>query len=329
MLNIALIGCGHIHTPSFIKRFMARSDINVAAVWDHDTDRAKKNAAETKSQVKELDHILADKDITTAVICSETNRHAELVRKAVMAGKNIYVEKPLGFTAEDATQMAKLINEKGVIFNTGYMKRGFPEFLFIKKLIEDGTLGKITRVRLSNCHGGSLGRWFDNDWRWMADPSIAGCGAFGDLGTHALDLLMWWFGKPSKVTADIKVVLGNYGDCDESGEALLTFPDGMTATLAAAWVDVADPVSALVSGTKGHVAVIDNNVFLKCDAIPGADGKTPVTNLPQPLSHAIDQFLDAAQGIPAALISADEAALRNLVMEKLYEASRQKAWLDC
>ena len=43
--------------------------------------------------------------------------------------------------------------------------------------IAKGSFGKITRVRHSNCHAGSLKGWFDTDWRWMADPKIAGVGA--------------------------------------------------------------------------------------------------------------------------------------------------------
>ena len=43
-----------------------------------------------------------------------------------------------------------------------------------------------------------------SEWRWMADPKIAGVGAFGDLGTHKLDILMWLLGDIESVTADIK-----------------------------------------------------------------------------------------------------------------------------
>ncbi len=39
--NVALVGCGHIHTPGFVKRLQARDDINVTAVWDHDAERAQ------------------------------------------------------------------------------------------------------------------------------------------------------------------------------------------------------------------------------------------------------------------------------------------------
>ncbi len=327
MLKVAFVGCAHIHTPGFIRMLSERKDVEVAGVWDHDAARAAKNAEATHSRVLPLETILEDASITTVIICSETNRHGELIAKTAAARKHTYAEKPLGFSAKDALVAAKQLNEAGVVFNTGYFQRGLPQNLFIRKLIQDGTLGTITRARYSNCHSGSLGKWFDTDWRWMADPSIAGCGAFGDLGTHALDILMWWFGKPAKVVSDIKVVTGHYGDCDESGEAILVFPNGVTATLAAAWVDVQDPMQSFVSGTKGYVSVIGGKVYLKCADVEGADGVTPYTALPNALPHAFNLFLDAAMGKPASLVTPDEAAQRSVVMEAIYQSNERKGWV--
>ena len=89
----------------------------------------------------------------------------------------------------------------------------------------------------------------------MADPAQAGVGGFGDLGTHSLDILLWLMGGVKDVTASIKAVTSRYGDCDETGEALLNFTSGAIGTLGAGWVDVAHPISVIVSGTQGHAYV--------------------------------------------------------------------------
>lgn len=83
-----------------------------------------------------------------------------------------------------------------------------PAHQFIKKQIEAGTLGKITRVRHSNVHSGSIGRWFDSGWfkdgwMWMTDPEMAGVGAFGDLGAYSLDILMWLMDDVETLTAQV------------------------------------------------------------------------------------------------------------------------------
>ena len=328
MKRIAIAGCAHIHTPNFVKTLKERKDLQVAGVWDHDSLRARENAEILNTQGYDSDtEIWNDPSIDAVVICAETNRHKELVLRAAEAGKHMFVEKPLGFAAKDALEMADAIEKAGVLFQTGYFMRGNPVHLFLKQQIEAGAFGKITRIRHSNCHCGSLGGWFDTQWRWMADPAIAGCGAFGDLGTHSLDIMLWFMGMPERVTADIHTVTGRYGaDCDESGEGLLHFPCGAVGTLAGGWVDLANPVTCEISGTEGHASVVNGQLFFKSNHVTGADGKEPWTILPDAWPHAFVLFLDALTGGKAKLVSAREAAQRSVVMEAMYRAAKKTQW---
>jgi predicted dehydrogenase len=328
-MTLALVGCAHIHTPSYVGHLAKRPDVGVKYVWDHDRARAAKRASELKAKpVADPAEVWSDHSVSSVVICSETNRHRDLVLAAAKAGKHMFVEKPLGIAARESADMAAAIEKAGVLFTTGYFMRTQPHHLFLKDQVAKGTFGKITRVRGSNCHSGSLGGWFDTEWRWMADPKIAGVGAFGDLGTHSLDILMWLLGDVASVTADIKVVTGRYGDCDETGEALLRFKSGVIGTLAAGWVDVDNPVTLLISGTEGHAAVIKDKLYVNSRHLQGADGQTPWTDLPPALPAPMDQFLDAVSGkkVPS-LVTPREAAARVSVMEAAYAGSRSHSWV--
>lgn len=331
MPTVALIGCAHIHTPGFMKRIKARTDTKVKYVWDHDAARAEKNAAELGNGVvvADLNRIWSDPEVAGVVVCSETNRHEELVLPAATAKKHLFVEKPLGLGANDAHRMAEAIEKAGVIFQTGYFSRGKPEHQFVREQIRKGALGKVTRARHSNCHGGALGGWFDTEWRWMADPKIAGCGAYGDLGTHSLDILMWLLGDVAEVTGALDNGTARYAGCDELGEGLLRFKSGVIATLAAGWVDVANPVSFLVSGTEGHACVAFGSFYFQSKQVEGADGKQPWTKLPEAWPHAFELFLDAVGGkADLPLVGAREAAQRSAVMEAIYEGAQKKAWVQ-
>ena len=275
-----LRGLAHIHTPGFLDLLKKRSDVKIKCIWDHDEARASKCAAANGLPLaKDVKEIWSDPEITAVVICSETNRHLELVLAAAKAGKHMFVEKPLGITARESSEMADAIEKAKLLFTTGYFMRTDPKHLFLKDEIAKGNFGKITRVRGSNCHSGSLGGWFDTDWRWMADPKIAGVGAFGDLGTHKLDILMWLMGDVDSVTADVRSITGRYGDCDETGEGLIQFKNGVIGTLAAGWVDVEDPVQLLISGTEGHAVIVDNLLYYRSKKVPGTDSKDPYTKL--------------------------------------------------
>lgn len=324
---VALVGGAHIHTPGFIDALNKREDVTTRYVWDHDADRAVRQAEALNAAVADLARIWGDPDVAAVIICSETDRHAELVAAAADAGKHMFVEKPLGITAQESFQMAAAIEKAGLLFTTGYFNRGLPIHLFLRDQIARGAFGKITRVRGSNCHSGSLGGWFDTDYRWMAEPKVAGVGAFGDLGTHLLDIMMWLVGDVRTVTADIRDVTGRYPGCDETGEALMEFESGVIGTLAAGWVDVANPVSLLISGTEGHAAVINRELFFQSSHVEGADGKTPWTDLPAPLAPPLYQLLDAVQGgATDTLVTPAEAAARVAVMEAAYQAAEARAW---
>jgi predicted dehydrogenase len=336
MIQTALVGCAHIHTPGFLKKLKERSDIAVKLVWDHDAGRAEVNAGELKAQTTgSLEKVWQDPQIQAVVICSETDRHEPLVLAAAEAKKHMFVEKPLGMGAADGYRMAEAIDSAGVLFQTGYFMRSNPINLFLREQVRKGSFGKITRVRGSNCHGGALGGWFDakpqdraHDWRWMADPKVAGVGAFGDLGTHSLDILIWLMGDVELATAQIDNGTARYEGCDETGEGLMRFRNGVIGTLAAGWDDVANPVSLLISGTEGHAAVINGQLHFQSKHVEGADGKSPWTALPPGLPHAFDLFLDAVTGkkdLP--LVGAREAAYRSAVMEAMYEGAKTGSWV--
>lgn len=328
MTRIALVGCAHIHTPGFIKRLQARTDVEVACVWDHEPGRAAAPAEALKARVvPDVGEVWADPRLDAAVICSETVRHEPLVLAAASARKHVFVEKPLGMGAADAFRMAEAVTKAGIRFQTGYFMRGNPVHLFLREQLAEGRFGTVTRFRHTNCHAGSLKGWFDAEWRWMADPAQAGFGAFGDLGTHSLDILLWLMGDVLDVSASVRTVTGRYGDCDETGEALLNFSNGTLGSLAAGWVDVAHPVQLVLSGTKGHAYAANGDLYFQAESVPGADGKEPWKKLPEEKPHAFDLFLDSLSGKDVPLVGVGEAAYRSSVTEAMYQASRAKAWV--
>ena len=330
-VDVALVGCAHIHTPGFVAKLKKRSDIRVKFVWDHDLARAQKNAQMLGATVTEdLAQIWNDPQIKAVVICSETDRHLDLVMAAAKAQKHVYAEKPLGIAAKDGYAMARAMSDSGVMFQTGYFMRGDPAMQFLKEQVEKGTFGTITRIRGCNAHSGALGGWFDKDWRWMADPKQSGIGGFGDLGTHSLDLMLWLINQPvERVTAVTSPGTARYEGCDEFGEGILVFKNGTLGTLAAGWDDIANPVTLEICGTEGHAAIVSGKLYFQSKKVPGADGKQPWTQLPPRLPHAFDAFLDAVTGKKdAMLVTGAEAAYRAAVMEALYAGAKEQKWVE-
>lgn len=335
MKTLGFLGVAHIHTPSFVKSISERSDeFRVKAVWDNQPARARIAAAHLGNcAVMDVDAVVGDDEIDAVVVCSETVLHRELVVAAAAAGKDIFVEKPLGIGACDAYAMQRAIDDAGVIFQVGHFMRGYPFLRVIKRLIDEGALGTITRIRHSNVHHGAIGGWFDagngwydDGWLWMTDLEKSGVGGFGDLGAHSLDVLMWLMGDVVSVTAQMDSLLGKY-PCDEYGEGMLRFANGAIGTLAAGWVDLARTMPIHVTGTAGVAYVDDDKLYVKSDNLPGADG-CEWADLPEALPHAFELFLNALNGANVALISAKEAADRTAVMEAFYQAAGSNTWVQ-
>ena len=314
MKTLGFLGAAHIHTPGFINRVKERAGaLTVKAVWDTQPERANIAAEQLScATVSDYRDIVNDAEIEAIIVCSETSIHLELVEATAAAVKDVFVEKPLGMGANDAYAMQRAIDAAGVIFQTGHFMRSMPVYRQLKAWIEAGTLGTITRIRHSNVHQGAIAAIFDSgrgpylDWLWMTDPALSGCGGFGDLGAHSLDILMWLMGDVNSVTAQVDRLLGKY-DCDEYGEGMLRFANGAIGTIAAGWVDVLQPQSILVSGTEGVAHVADGALYVQSPNLPGTDG---------------GEWTDLREALPK------EAADRSAVMEAFYQAAETNTWVQ-
>ena len=329
-VTLAVLGAAHMHTPMFLQMLQTREDVKVAYVWDHDAARAEKHAAECGAKTaKTAADILGDPAVAGVVILSETSLHAELALAAARAGKHLFIEKPIGVGTKDASEIADAIEKAGVLFNTGYHLRTMSRNIFIKENVAQGNLGQIVRVQASFCNDCVLLGDFDKELKWTVDPKWGALGGFADIGTHALDLLMWLMGDVESVSADLRSVTGRYPNCDESGQGLLRFKNGVNGTISAGWVEPENPVSLLVAGTEGHAVVFNDRLYLRTQKVQGADGARPWMKLEPPLDHPLLQFVSAVAGqkdLP--LVTAREAAARVRVMEALYQSARERKWVS-
>lgn len=321
-LNLAWVGVAHIHTPGFSNDVLKRGH-KCAGVYDRDAAKAAKNAEKLGGKVRTLAEMAADKSIDAFIITSETSFHLDLLKQIAGAGKPIFVEKPLGISTEFSTSILEILENHKITFQTGYFQRGGATVQTLKKKVDTGHFGTITRVRASVCHNGALGGWFDTDWRWMADRSLSGVGGFGDLGTHGLDLLMWLFGGVKAATGALSNGTARYKGCDELGEGLMKFTSGAIGTLTASWDDVANPIRMQVSGTKGH-ALLNGDLQLA-----GEDGKLAVVKELEPTAPSgFPGFLDFLEGKKVDLVKPREAVARDIVMDAIYKGAETQTWID-
>ncbi|MDA1045280.1 MAG: Gfo/Idh/MocA family oxidoreductase [Verrucomicrobia bacterium] len=327
MKRLALAGVTHIHTPGFVSMIKNDAQLSVARVYDKNEVRARPVANDLGATLSTLEDIISDSTLDGIVICSETVLHRDLVRQLVAAGKPLFIEKPVGFSPDDSRKIADLIEHSGVIFQTGYFMRSDSVHIYLKSAIARGAFGTVTSISMSTCHAGAIHGIFDSDYRWMAETKTCGYGGFGDLGFHALDIMMWLMGPVESVIATTGVTLGKYPKIDEYGQGLLRFKDGAIGHLRAGWVSPQNPNTVEISGTEGHARVTNGKLYLNSPHIKGAEGEAPWTDLPAALPHAFRNFLDHVQGkTKNALIPIREASQVDIVMGAFYKSVQTGTW---
>jgi len=237
-MNIAFVSTAHIHTKNFIEGILKATDgRKVAAVWDDVEDRGRRYAEMAGAPfVADLAKVLADPTIDGFVICAENTRHLPLLNQVLPVGKPVFCEKPLVTSVDDLEEVRVLQGKFKTPLFCGYFQPFDGHMKAIAKLVSDGAVGKVTRIRYRNAHHAAYGRWFDNpDLAWFYNPELSGGGAFMDMGTHALHLVRTLFGPVTEAWAEIGNHSGIYPDVDDFGIAQLHFASGVLGTVEAAW----------------------------------------------------------------------------------------------
>ena len=145
-MKIGLLGAGRIgriHGGNIAAHPRAR----LAAVADADAAAAQRLAASGGATISSVDAIIADRDIDAVVICTPTDTHADLIERAVRAGKSVFCEKPLAMDAAEAFEMWRAAAAANAVNQAAFVYRFVPALRHARDLIRGGAIGEVTHFR--------------------------------------------------------------------------------------------------------------------------------------------------------------------------------------
>lgn len=294
-MKIAICGVWHVHAPEYLKT--AREYGEVVGAWEADEKRRADfcNTYGVK-EFKTLDELLLS-DAEAVIVCASTDTHAELMIKLAEAKKDIFTEKVITLTDEDAVAVAKAIEKNDVRFCISLIWKYRSGPLTVKSVVESGELGKINYVRFRNCHSGSTLGWLPAHFY---NAKECGGGAMIDLGAHGMYLCEWICGMPTtfssaftnscslKAAQDI-----NPDRVEDNAVTIMSCDNGCIAINETGFVSNHYPVSFEVGGENGYVRWVEGSGAVKCT--DATDGKT-VTLCDEPeLPAPLVQFLTKEQ----------------------------------
>ena len=153
--QIALVGCGY-WGKNLCRNLHALGAL--AAVVDA-SENGHKAASSITSDVEitdNLDDILRDDQIQGIALATPAETHAELAIQAMQAGKDVFVEKPMALTLEDAEEMKKVAEKTGRVLMVGHLLEYHPAVLKLREMIGSGELGKINYIYSNRLNFGKV-----------------------------------------------------------------------------------------------------------------------------------------------------------------------------
>lgn len=225
------------------------------------------------------DSFLADPELDLVVLTTTPPTHFDLANQALKAGKHVLCEKPFVPTSAEADKLVAIARENKRVLCVYQNRRWDADYVTVKKLIKDGTLGRIVEFET---HFDRFKAEKPTNWKGSVKTDEGG-GAVYDLGTHLIDQVYALFGKPSSVFA--KFVNTRDGtikapeDETDSITAQLYYDDGMVVHVRIGVLSVEEQQPRFwIRGTKGsfHKANLDTQEPELKDFNEGKpDGRSP------------------------------------------------------
>lgn len=233
-MKYGLIGCGRIatnHVKAVLNNnleFVAACDIeesqinNLLAKHGLDKDTAIKRYIDYKKMIEQ-------NKLDLVAIATESGNHAEIALDCIDHGINCIIEKPIAMSIQEADQIIRHAEEKGVKVSACHQNRFNIAVQEMRKAVEAGRFGKLS-------HGSVHVRWNRNvdyyaqaPWRgkWASDG-----GALMNQCIHGIDLLRWMMGdEVEEVYGQTRQQFHDYLEAEDVGMAVIKFKNGAVATI--------------------------------------------------------------------------------------------------
>jgi predicted dehydrogenase len=231
-INVAVIGtgwCGGIRAVASASSPWV-NELHIAEIKE---ERLKEVAAQTNPVTATTDYRrIVENPSIDAVMVSTTpeGTHYPIAKESMLAGKHVLLEKPIAIELAEADELIAISREKKVSFSIAYSQRFNPKFVYVKRSLEDGTIGEPVSALVSRHITRNLGKKISG--RVKLSPAAM-------ESTHDIDFTMWCLAprKPVRVYAQeaAKIMKAQYNAPDQVW-MIITMDDGTVVTIGGGWV---------------------------------------------------------------------------------------------
>lgn len=247
-MKIALVGYGY-WGPNVAKNIYKNKKLDFCIICDKNQERlsyAKSIYANSVQYSTNFEDILKDETIELVALAVETSAHYELAKKALQAGKHIYVEKPFTESASQARKLKELAEKKKLIIHVDHIMVYHPAIKKIKKIIDSGEIGEILYFDCSRLNLGNLKNDVSSMW---------------DLSVHDLSIIDYLLG--GQTISDIEAMGEKVYSQKESITFLSLRYNTFLANIRSSWISPIKERKLIIAGTKKMIVYDDVDVVNK------------------------------------------------------------------
>jgi UDP-2-acetamido-3-amino-2,3-dideoxy-glucuronate N-acetyltransferase len=238
--RVVVIGSGY-WGKHLVRNFQSLDAL--AGICDNNDETLRQFAEQypDRRMYRSFGEVLADPSVPAVAIATPAETHANLVREALLAGKDVCVEKPLCLSVETGESLVALAKAEGRILMVGHLLWYHPAVLRLKELIDNGELGRIQYIYSNRLNLGKIRR--EENILWSFAP-------------HDISVILGLLGEmPDAVHAQG----GNYlhQRIADVTVSLLSFPSGVKAHVFVSWLHPFKEQKLIVVGDR-KMAVFDD-----------------------------------------------------------------------
>jgi len=296
MFKIGVIGCNY-WGRNLLRNFVENTDCQIAGCSDWRSSNLKHIKDRYPFIRTTLDplELIDNPKIDALVIASDISTHYPLARQAILNGKHLLLDKLIASTSQEAEELVELAQTKGNILMITNPLEYSPPGIKIKRIIDEGKLGKIYYIASSRINLGIYRQDINVIW---------------DLASHDISLYIYWLNaEPIRAWAMGRAVAYE-GNCD-TAIINMEFPSGTMANIQISWLAPTKLRMTIISGSRKmlvfddtksgeKIKIYDRGVALKNPqdfaefqlTYREGDVVSPKLDTYEPLSKAVKHFLE-------------------------------------
>jgi len=243
----AVIGCGGMGSWHAEKMSTYMSErMELVGIYDINPAQAEKAEKKGWHAFSSQEELLADERIDFVVVATPNDFHHDIVIAALEAGKNVMSEKPVTMSSELLDDMIKASERTGKFFTVHQNRRYDPDYLTVKRLYDENTLGKIFNIesRVSGSRG------IPGDWR---QKKAQGGGMILDWGIHIIDQALMMMDEKELDSVYCQITNITNDEVDDGFDSVIRYKDGTTYKLYVGTSNFIEHPRWYVQGVNGSV----------------------------------------------------------------------------